>query len=186
MRQAATLDLVTRRQACHPRGTCALLLLSLVLAAAGCARPVRHFQPAVAHQALGDTAFLHYLATVPVATVDEGCRAVLLLTERDPLPDTFEARRAVLVEMGALREDWPLSADQQLDRGTLAHMLRTVCDLPRGLNETIFSPVGIAPRRFALRACVHAELLPPGPEHAPVSGGALLAAFSAAEKKTGG
>jgi hypothetical protein len=157
------------------------MLSALIAAAAGCTAPVRRFQPAIDPDTLDETRFLHYLPGVPVATLDEGCRAVLLLAEDAP-PDTFAARRDALVAAGALpAEIGPDAGNRILTHGTLARMLRTQCRLPRGFNEHVLVPWGVGRERYALRACVAEGLLPPAGVHEPVTGGQLLAAFSHAE-----
>ena len=55
--------------------------LVLGFANAGCALPHRSIQPAHNQAELDDLRFTHYLATVPVVTVNEGARAVLMLIE---------------------------------------------------------------------------------------------------------
>ncbi len=159
------------------RAAAAVLTIGLV----GCAAPVRQFQPAVSPDTLDDTRFLHYLPTAPVASLGEGCRAVLLLGE-EPIPATFAERREQLIAAGALGDEADTTnPDRVLSFGALARMLRTQCGLPRGLNEFVWPRVGLGHERYALRACVADGLLPPRGVHEPVTGGQLLAAFSQAE-----
>jgi hypothetical protein len=95
----------------------------------------------------------------------------------------FEARRAVLVGMGALQESWKLDPQSVLNKGTLAYMLRVVCHLLPSINERLASPTGLGMRRWALRNCVHVGLLDPGNETDPVTGGELLSAITRAESQ---
>ncbi|MFQ5413391.1 MAG: hypothetical protein ACE5E6_02935, partial [Phycisphaerae bacterium] len=115
-------------------------------------------------------------------TVDEGFRAVLLVAGGADAASTFDARRAALVRRAAVDDTWPLVEDQLLDNGTLAYMLSRICDLPRGVNERLARMTGWGRRRYALRTCVHEGLMTYGPAHAFVTGGALLAAVTAADE----
>ena len=119
---------------------------------------------------------------MPVVTVAEGLRGVLLLTEDSSQLTTYEARYQSLEDRGAIRSAWKLQPNQVLDKGTLAHLLRVVCDLPRGLNERIAAHTGLADRRSALQTCVYEGLQAHAAAHDPVRGGELLSALTAAEK----
>jgi hypothetical protein len=66
--------------------------------------------------------------------------------------------------------------------GAFAHMLRRAVDLPRSVNEAVFAPAGIGERRYALRTCIHAGLLPPARSADAVRGGELIAALVRAER----
>jgi len=163
------------------------LLTALTLAGSagfwpGCAAARRSWNPGRDPNTLSGAIFLHYLATVPVVSVDEGMRAVLLLSDDGARFPTYDRRKEELMRRGAVRASWGLNADAVLDKGTLAHMLRVVCDLPLGLNETFLSPVQLGDRRYALRSCIHEGLLPYGLAQEPVKGGELLSALTAAER----
>jgi len=167
----------------HRRAVANLLLAIAVVAAGngGCTMPIRTYTPQVHPNTLNDTAFLHYLATVPLVTVDEGMRAVLILTDARPRPTDYAARFDRLLAMKAVRENWKLSADQLLDQGSLAYMLRAVCRLRGGLNEALASRTGWGDRRYALKTCVHAGILRNARPSDPITGGELLSALTAAE-----
>lgn len=148
-----------------------------------CTAPRRTWTPSQDPTQLDDTAFLHYLATVPTVTVDEGSRAVLLLIGPTDRWATFEQRWSELERRGGVKAAWRRSPGDTLDKGTLACMLRAVCDLPPGLNELLAAPAGLGDRRYALRTCVYHGLLSYGLPHDPVTGGELLSALSAAESR---
>jgi len=152
-----------------------LTVAVLIMTFAGCA------QPPVDPNSIADSAFTHYLATVPVVTVDEGSRAVLLLVGSTDQWPTPEDRRAELIRRGAFKDEWNLDAGQRLDFGTLGYMLRVTSGAPRGVNEVILGPMGMGARRYALRTCAYENILPYRLENAPVSGGELLSALTAAE-----
>jgi hypothetical protein len=155
---------------------------SLLFCVAGCTAPLRTYHPAQDPSSLDDVAFLHYLATAPVVTVDEGMRAVLMLKGVNARQMTYAERFDVLQEVGAVNTTWHLKPEQVLDKGTLAYMLRTVCGLPRSLNELLAGFLGLGDRRYALRTCVHEGLMPYDLPHRPVKGGEMLSALTEAER----
>ena len=142
----------------------------------------RTFQPAQDPDSLSDVAFLHYLPTVPVATVDEGMRTILTLVGEAEATGTFEQRFEALRRRGAAKTAWGLRSGQILDKGTLAYMLRSVCGLSRSLGELLASWTGLGERRCALRTCIDEGLLPYGVWDEPVKGGELLSAITEAER----
>ena len=164
------------------------LSCSTIVLLASCTLPQRSFQPAQDPAALDDVSFLHYLATVPVVTVDEGMRAVLLLVRDSNLAPatsqwpTFDRRREALRRLGAVKAAWRLKPGRILDKGTLAYMLRTVCNVPRSLNEVLASVTGLGERRYALKTCIREGLLSQSLSHEPVIGGEILSALTNAER----
>jgi len=152
-----------------------------MVAVVGCAAPMRMFEPEQNPDALSDTAFLHYLPTAPVASVDEGFRAILLLADENLTCSTFEQRRIELIRRGAIGASWDVKPDQVLDKGFLAHMLVALCDMPRSLGGRLFSPIGSCARRYALKTCHREGLMPYGLSYEAVTGGELLGAVSRAE-----
>jgi hypothetical protein len=171
-----------KRLALPPATRMCLAVLGLSVIPAGCVAARRSWTPPCDPNTLNSATFLHYLAATPLVTVDEGMRAVLLLTDDGARFPTFERRKNELVRRGAVKTAWALDADNILDKGTLAYMLGTVCDLPRGLNETVFAAAGWGDRRNSLRACVHEGLLRHGVPSEPVKGGELLSAMTQAER----
>ena len=150
----------------------------------GCTAPHRTYQPPLDPSALDDTAFLHYLATVPTVTVAEGVRAVGLLLDPTPTPASYDDQRRRLEAVGALKPGWALDPNETLDKGTLAHMLTLICKTPRSLNETAAAVTKLGDRRYALKTCIDEGLLPYGLPHDPVTGGELLSALSKADRYT--
>lgn len=158
------------------------LFLASMIPLGGCAATKREFTPSVDPDKLGDVEFTHYLATVPVASVDEGMRAVLLVGGETKKWRKPTDRRAELIRRGAFREAWKLGGDDRLDQGTLAYMIRVECKLPRSLNEYVFTPIRLGDRRYALRTCIHEEIMPYSRADEAVTGGELLAAINAASE----
>ena len=148
----------------------------------GCTTPHRTHQPPQDPSTLDDTAFLHYLATVPTVTVAEGVRAVGLLAGPTQQPATFEDQRSPLERLGALKPGWRLQPHDTLDKGTLAYMFTAICKTPRSLTESASAVTGLGDRRYALKTCIDEGLLPYGLAHDAVTGGELISALSKAER----
>ncbi len=152
-----------------------LMVVGLLLA--GCAS-VRHYEPDVDPNSLDGTTFIHYLGTVPVASVEEGCRAILLVADEDEDFGSHHDRYAELVGRGVIRASWRLEPGQVLDRGTLAFMAARVCRIPKGVNSLLLGSWGLGDRRYALKDVVAAGLMSYGmPGHA-VRGGELVSVLT--------
>ena len=148
-------------------------MVGVLVLSAGCAG-VRNYEPSVDPNSLDGTAFLHYLGTVPVASVGEGCRAILLAADGTETLDTHEQRHAELIRRGLVRAAWRLEPDHILDKGTLAFMAARVCRLPGGVNTHLLASWGLGDRRYALKYAAAAGLMSyDTPDHA-VRGGELL------------
>ncbi|MFH0980097.1 MAG: hypothetical protein V2A79_00975 [Planctomycetota bacterium] len=159
----------------------ALAVVTAVLGVtSGCAAPQRTYQPAQDHNTLNEIEFVHYLSGVPTVSVDEGLHAMLLLADGEDSAGNFEARRALLVDRGIVREAWGLQADDLLDKGTLAYMIVKICKLPGGLNDFLLGSWGLGDRRYALRTATWHEMLPYGMPYHAVAGGELLTAITKA------
>lgn len=154
----------------------------LLLSGAGCKLPHRAHVPPMEAEALDDVSFLHYLASAPTVTVSQGVRAVLMLRGATEQWPTFEEQHKELLRLGAVKAIWKLAPGQTLDKGTFAHMLRVLCDLPAGASEILASVTRLGDRRYALRTCIAEKLLPYGQAHEPVRGGELVAALARAEE----
>jgi len=157
-----------------------------IVLSSGCTAQHRRFQPAIEPNTLPAHVFVHYLATVPVATMDEGCRAVLLLTADGEKAKSFPERRVVLQRLDAWHPSWSIEGQDVLDQGTLAYMLRVLCKMPHGASESVLGGWGVTARRYALRTCTHEGILPYGQPHQPVSGGMLQSAVNRAESYISG
>jgi len=157
-------------------------IVVLLITLHGCTQPIRSWSPDVDHEELDATAFLHYLSTVPVATVDEALRAVLLVADGEDRFSGYEDRLGELTRRKAIRPEWIDDRSQLLDRGTLAYMLRRVCRIRPSTNEVLLGSWGLGDRRYAVRTCVDAGILHYGAAHEAVCGGELLAAISCADE----
>jgi hypothetical protein len=155
-------------------GLCSAAVFLAALGTTGCSMP-RRYEPKIDPGELDGTTFLHYLGTVPVASFDEGCRAVLLLADGQESYATHQERYAELVRRGIVRDGWGLQEGDILDKGTLAYMAFRTCRLPHSVNTLLFGSWGLGDRRYAMKAAAAAGLMRYDvPEHA-VRGGELLA-----------
>ena len=151
----------------------ALVVVCAALVVSGCGGP-RRFEPAQNPDALPSTSFLHYLATVPVASVAEGYRAILLVADGEENWTTHEQRRAELTRRGLVREAWRLEPNDMLDKGTLAYMTSGVCRLPEGLNTLLLGSWGLGDRRYALKQVAAAGIMDYDVPYRVLRGGEVL------------
>lgn len=165
----------------HFRGT-PCLALAILLCHTACTMPQRNFNPDRNLAGLDDTTFLHALANVPVVTVDEGMRGIVMLVGEHSRRGTFESLFERCRRRGAVKVEWDLRSGQLLDKGTLAYMLRTICKLSPSLGEQFAERTGLGDRRYALKTCMHEGLMQHGLPHEPVTGGELLSAITRAER----
>ncbi len=149
-------------------------LAVLAICCSGGCTHLRNYEPAVDPSSLPDTAFLHYLGTVPVVSVDEGYRAMLIVSPELDSEASFAARQEALLAADIVREAWNLEPNQILDKGTLAFMAVQICDLPVGVDSLAFGSWGLGDRRYALKDAVDAGLLPYDVPYRAVRGGELV------------
>ncbi len=159
------------------RWTGLAVVAGMVLLSAGCAS-LRNYEPTVDPNTLDGTAFLHYLGTVPVASVEEGCRAMLLAADGSDSCTTHEERYAELLRRGFVRDSWRLSPGNVLDKGTLAFMATKVCRLPGGVDSLLLGSWGLSDRRYALKDAVAAGLMSYSTPERAVRGGELLSVLA--------
>jgi hypothetical protein len=154
-----------------------LLLTGAILSLTGCST-ARRFEPAQDPDTLPGTSFLHYLATVPVVSVEEGCRAILLVADGVEKHRTHQERYAELLRRGMVREAWRLQPGDMLDKGTLAYMAHKVCQLPGGVNTFLLGSWGLGDRRYALKDLSAAGIMPYDVPYRVLRGGELLAVLA--------
>ena len=154
-----------------------LLVAGAILSLTGCSA-ARRFEPAQDPDTLPGTSFLHYLATVPVVSVEEGCRAILLVANGVEKHRTHRERYAELLRRGMVREAWQLQPGDMLDKGTLAYMAHKVCQLPGGLNTLLLGSWGLGDRRYALKEVSAAGIMPYDVPYRVLRGGELLAVLA--------
>src|SRR5262249_12073876 len=133
-----------------------LPLLTLLLGA--CAMP-RKENPEVDPNTLGDVEFQGYLADVPLVTVDEAYRAMLILADGEDTSKTFDERREKLESRGIARPQWGLRPENIVDKGTVAFMVCRICKIRGGVNMHVFGALGLGDRRYAMREVVYEKLM---------------------------
>ena len=154
------------------------LSATVIMLLAGCTQPTRRFEPSVDPRPLSDLQFIHYLEGVPLVTVEEGCRAMLIAADGRDDYDNHADRYAELSRRGVVRAAWKLEPRQVLDFGTMCYMMAQVGDLNPSINSTLLGSWGLGDRRYAARQVVAARIAPPLPTYRPVTGGEFIWALS--------
>ncbi len=147
----------------------------------GCARP-RKTAPAVDPAGLDDMGFQAYLADIPLVTVDEACRAMLILADGEDKTKTWSKRREVLLSRGLIRSAWGLQPNNLVDRGTVAFMICRICEIRGGVNCLVLGSVGLGDRRYAHRELVHRGLMPRSTEWQSITGGQMVSLLGKADE----
>jgi hypothetical protein len=155
--------------------------LSIALLLAGCARP-RKTQLATDPATLDDMTFQAYLADIPVVTVDEVCRAMLILSDGEDTSENWEQRREVLLQRDLIREAWRLEPNNLADRGTIAFMVCKLCRIKGGVNALLFGSIGLGDRRYAFRELVYRGVIPPGNYWQTMTGAELVSLLGKADE----
>jgi len=152
-----------------------LVLAGLLVTAAvgGCSRP-RKTSPSVDPSTLDDMAFQAYLADVPLVTVDEACRAMLILADGKDATKDWTERSEELLKRGWIRSGWRLQPDFVADRGTVAYMICRICRIHGGVNRILFGSWGLGDRRYAYRELVYRQIMPEGSEWGGLTGGQMV------------
>ncbi|MFQ5491260.1 MAG: hypothetical protein ACE5GE_11105 [Phycisphaerae bacterium] len=167
------MELLTAKPIRRPIRTHLLLSLAVLLSAAGCASS-RSFTPDMDPNTLDGTSFLHYLSPLPAVTVEEACRAIILIADGKENLQTFEARYQELLDRGVIRSAWNLEADHLLDKATLAYMAVKVCHVEPGFNSLLLGSWGLGDRHYALQDAVAAGLMLYDADFKAVRGGELV------------
>lgn len=158
----------------HTRRCAAAAAVVLGLLAVGCSPMLRPEQADRGEQVTSDD-FLHdHLQRQSVVTAAEAYRAMLMLAEGQDTPRSFAGREEELLSKGILREDWRLSRETALDRGTIAWMTCRIIGMKGGVNMRTMGELGVGDRRYAVRELVYYQLLDPGPPYRYMSGAELV------------
>jgi hypothetical protein len=124
------------------------------------------------------TELVRDLAEKPVATVEDGLRMALLLTQGvgagEPLADVATKLRG----SGLVRDAWLEKPGDPLRKGQLAHIIIRACGIKGGLTMRL---TGVS-ERYALRECIFLNLVVRGSTGNYVSGLELLGSVGRAEK----
>ena len=158
-----------------------LLCLAWVLLLSGCTAQ-RDVVLDVDPDTLSDDGFQAYLAEVPMVTVDETYRAMLILADGEDTSETFEQRRATLEERGIARSAWSLRPADVIDTGSVAYMVCKICRVRGGVNYNLFAKMGLGDRRYAMRELVFLDMLEDSVDYQFMSGPALVALMARADE----
>lgn len=160
----------------YTRWIAALLLTSVM----GCSQHTA-YDPQVDHQTLESSEFVHFLTKQPVATFDQACRAMLLVSDGEESPRSFEERVTELQSRGVIRAEWNLKSNHVVDRGTIAYMIHRACKMPGGLNTWLSTFSGFGDCRYALKEVVRQGVMPYGLPYQTPTGGEVMDAFAKAD-----
>lgn len=161
--------------------TVATIGLTLTVLAGGCARP-RKAATGVDPDTLDEAGFQAHLADVPVVTVDEACRAILILADGRETTKNWSDRSQELLRRGWIRREWNLKPGNIVDRGTVAYMVCKACRIQGGVNRLILGSWGLGDRRYAYRELVYRDLMSPGTEWQYLTGGQMVALLGKADQ----
>jgi hypothetical protein len=122
--------------------------------------------------------FLHTLADRPVTSNDEAFHGlVLFLDGNDPAGD-YPARVAALRSRGMLPSGFAQSADQAIERGTLAVALVKALSIKGGLTMRVLGP---SPR-YAVRELQYMDIYPVSSPNQTFKGSEFLSILSKVEE----
>jgi len=150
----------------------------LVLAgSSGCAapRPPETALSGVDPDTLSDSAFQVYLNRVPLVTVGEAYRAMLILADGKDGRDSFEARRQELESRDIVRSAWGLQREDVIDTASVSYMVCKICEMPGGINQVLFGSWGFGDRRSAMRELMFRGMIDDSFEYEYVTGSGLFA-----------
>lgn len=116
-----------------------------------------------------DIDFFRELLEQKVTTVDDGCRAILLVLER-PVPEKPRERLRAVEKLGLLPRDLDRDPMGRFTAGMLGYLVCKATGLRGGLTMRIS---GVS-ERYGLKECVARKWIGPGPTYRSVSGGELL------------
>jgi len=152
----------------------------VVLCLAGCTQP-RAWQPEFDPNDLSDVGFQAYLAEVPLVTVSEAYRAMVILAEgEDPAAD-FAERERILLDRGIARAAWDLRPEDVIDTGAVAFMVCRIAEIRGGVNMHVFASWGPGDRRYALRELVYRRMIDDSVDYQYISGASLTGLMSKAD-----
>lgn len=143
----------------------------------GCAapRPPETALSGVNPDDLSDSAFQVYVNRVPLVTVAEAYRSMLILADGKDGRDSFEERRAELENRGIVRPAWGLQPENVIDTASVSYMVCKVCEMPGGINQVLFGSWGLGDRRSAMRELMFRGMIEDSIEYEYVTGSALFA-----------
>ena len=146
----------------------------------GCSGP-RLSETRVDPDSLDDSGFQFYLNEVPVVTVNEAYRAMLILADGEDGSENYAQRAQKLENRGIARAAWELQPDHVIDTGSVAYMVCRICELPGGINARTFGRLGLGDRRYAMRELIYREMIDEGVDYDYMTGSSLFALMRKAD-----
>jgi hypothetical protein len=114
--------------------------------------------------------YYELLRAKPRASMADAARLVVPLTGEAAWGRNPAELRRILLDRGAIEEDWEISETAPLTRGKLAFMICRAADIESG----VFMRLGISSERYALREAVFHDLMTPSSTDRYVPGSELL------------
>lgn len=155
-------------------------LFGIVFVVAGCQGP-RSSAPDLDPNELSDEGFYTYLTEVPLVTVDEAYRAMLILADGEDSSTNFEERQEKLQSRGIVKAAWDLPKDYVVDSGSVAFMVCRICQIDGGVNMRLFGSLGLGDRRYALRELIYRGMLDEAVDYEYMTGANLFALLRKAD-----
>jgi len=125
-----------------------------------------------------DAEFFMALSYKQVAMMDDGYKAVALLSRGQFDLRDAAAARDYLVGSKIARSGWPATADAPLTKGRLAYMVCQALGIKGGVTMRLFGPS----QRYCLAECQYLELMTGGAEYEHVTGGELVSVIDRADQ----
>ncbi|MCG8406552.1 MAG: hypothetical protein MI923_15260 [Phycisphaerales bacterium] len=154
--------------------------IALGILSVGCSGP-RKFVPDVHPDELSDDGFYAYLTEIPLVTVDEAYRAMLILADGEDRSEDFVDRQRKLETRGIAKSAWDLQQDHVVDTGSVAYMVCRICQIDGGVNMRLFGSLGLGDRRYALRELIYREMLEEAVDFEYMTGANLFALLRKAD-----
>jgi len=125
-----------------------------------------------------DAEFFMALSYKQVAMMDDGYKAVALLSRGQFDLRDAAAARDYLVGSKIARSGWPTAADAPLTKGRLAYMVCQALGIKGGVTMRLFGPS----QRYCLAECQYLELMTGGADYEHVTGGELVSVIDRADQ----
>lgn len=124
-----------------------------------------------------ETTWMMSLESKPVATYEDGLRAVALLVDRDLASQPWTTVKGRLMQRSVVPAEWNFLPDSPLTKGQLAYVLTQALAIDGGIMMNVLGPT----RRYAFRECQQNGLVVGNYQQEAVSGKDLLASLYKAE-----
>jgi hypothetical protein len=163
------------------RNRASVSAMACLLLCYGCTGP-RSTPPDIDPNTLDDDGFQAWLGDVPLVTVDEAYRAMLILADGEDTSKSFDERRGKLESRKIARSAWNLEPANVIDTGSVAYMVTKICRISGGVNNYLFGSWGLGDRRYALRELVYLQMIDDSVDYQYLTGSALIALMAKADE----